>query len=229
MTKLYKRYNLLIQLIILIVSYFFIINQVFWKQDLPALVKALETDLSSPDFLRTLVFVVLLMAVNWMLEAMKWQKLISKIEKVSLLQSVVAVLTGVTISSFTPNRVGEYFGRAFILKKASHIEGILITILGSMSQLLITFLTGSLAFLIFLPVFMPGAEFVRGYLYYSFMAVVVFFDLLLPGFLKRRSFPTAKMLPECCWNGCIPVHGVTPLKISWLCSCIHPAAALPRC
>jgi uncharacterized membrane protein YbhN (UPF0104 family) len=124
--------------------------------------KALEADLSSPDFLRTLVFVVLLMVVNWMLEALKWQKLISKIEKVSLLQSVVAVLTGVTISSFTPNRVGEYFGRAFILKKASHIEGILITILGSMSQLLITILTGSLAFLLFLPVFMPGAEFIRG-------------------------------------------------------------------
>ncbi|MEI8004756.1 MAG: lysylphosphatidylglycerol synthase domain-containing protein [Bacteroidota bacterium] len=188
MTKLYKRYNLLIQLIILIVSYFFIINQVFWKQDLPALMKALEADLSSPDFLRTLVFVVLLMVVNWMLEALKWQKLISKIEKVSLLQSVVAVLTGVTISSFTPNRVGEYFGRAFILKKASHIEGILITILGSMSQLLITILTGSLAFLLFLPVFMPGAEFIRGYLYYSFMAVVVFIDVLLLGLFFNLSF-----------------------------------------
>jgi len=150
--------------------------------------KALEADLSSPDFLRTLVFVVLLMVVNWMLEALKWQKLISKIEKVSLLQSVVAVLTGVTISSFTPNRVGEYFGRAFILKKASHIEGILITILGSMSQLLITILTGSLAFLLFLPVFMPGAEFIRGYLYYSFMAVVVFIDVLLLGLFFNLSF-----------------------------------------
>jgi hypothetical protein len=188
MTKLYKRYNLLIQLVILVVSYFFIINQVFWKQDLPALIKALEKDLNSPDFIGTLLFVLLLMFVNWLLEAMKWRKLISKIEHISLAQSVIAVLTGVTISSFTPNRVGEYFGRAFILKKASHIEGILITILGSMSQLLITILTGSLALLVFLPIFMPGTEFTMGYLYYSFIAVVILFDSLLLGLFFNLSF-----------------------------------------
>jgi len=188
MTKLYKRYNLLIQLVILIVSYFFIINQVFWKQDLPALIKALEKDLNSSDFIGTLLFVLLLMLVNWFLEAMKWRKLISKIEQISLAQSVIAVLTGVTISSFTPNRVGEYFGRAFILKRASHIEGILITILGSMSQLLVTILTGSLALLVFLPVFMPGTEFIRGYLYYSFIAVVILFDSLLLGLFFNLSF-----------------------------------------
>ena len=167
MTKLYKRYNLLIQLVILVISYFFIINQVFWKQDLPALAKTLESELASSRFVAVLSLVLVLMVLNWLLEAVKWKYLIWKIEKVSLLQSLIAVLTGVTISSFTPNRIGEYFGRAFILKKASHVEGILITVLGSMSQLLITILTGSFAMLVFLPLFMPSAEFIRGYLYYA--------------------------------------------------------------
>jgi len=188
MTKLYKRYNLLIQLVILVVSYFFIINQVFWKQDLPALIKTLKDDLDSPRFLWVLSLVLLLMFLNWLLEALKWKNLISKIEKVGLLQSIIAVLTGVTISSFTPNRIGEYFGRAFILKKASHVEGILITVLGSMSQLLITILTGSLALLIFLPVFMPGSVFITGYLYYTFIAIVLLLDALLLGLFFNVSF-----------------------------------------
>jgi len=181
MTKVYKRYNLLIQLVILVVSYFFIINQVFWKQDLPALLNSLEDELASPGFLATLAFILLLMAVNWTLEAMKWQLLISKIEKVSLGRALVAVLTGVTISSFTPNRVGEFFGRVFILKRASHVEGILITVLGSMSQLLVTAITGSLALLVFLPLFLGESAIFNGYLYIGLVALVLFLDTLLLG------------------------------------------------
>ncbi|MCX6284202.1 MAG: lysylphosphatidylglycerol synthase domain-containing protein [Bacteroidetes bacterium] len=188
MTKLYKRYNLLIQLVILVVTYIFIINQVFWKQDLPALLKALEDDLVSSKFLWMLALIMLLMVLNWMIEAWKWKNLIRKVEQVSLQQSVLAVLTGVTISSFTPNRVGEFFGRAFILKKASHVEGILITVIGSMSQLLVTILTGSVALLVFLPVFMPAAEFIQGYLYYAFVFLVLLLDIILLGLFFNVSF-----------------------------------------
>jgi len=179
MAKLYKRYNLLIQLVILVVSYVFIINQVFWKHDLPALLRTLGDELGSARFLKVLFVVLIFMVLNWLLEALKWKKLIAKVEKVSLGQSVIAILTGITISSFTPNRVGEFFGRAFILEKASHIEGILITVIGSMSQLLVTILTGTLAWLVFLPVFMPGAGFISGYLYYAMIAVVLLLDGLL--------------------------------------------------
>ena len=188
MTKLYKRYNLLIQLVILVVSYVFIINQVFWKQDLPALLKPLAENFSSSKFLWMLALILVLMILNWMLEALKWKKLINKVEPLSLRQSIMAVLTGVTISSFTPNRIGEYFGRAFILKKASHIEGILITILGSMSQLLVTILAGSLSLLFFLYLFMPDTEFMSGYLYFGFVFSVLFLDILLVGLFFNVSF-----------------------------------------
>ena len=188
MAKVNKRYNLLIQLVILVVSYFFIINQVFWKQDLPALLRTIQQDLSSPKFLPVLSLILVLMILNWMLEALKWKNLISKVEKVSLRRSLIAVLTGVTISSFTPNRVGEYFGRAFILKKASHVEGILITILGSMSQLMITVITGSIALIVFIPAFMPDAGYFKGYLFYAFIVVVLMLDILLLALFLNVSF-----------------------------------------
>jgi uncharacterized membrane protein YbhN (UPF0104 family) len=91
------------------------------------------------------------MILNWGIEALKWSLLIRKIEKIAWIRSFKAVLTGVAVSSFTPNRVGDYFGRVFILEKAARIEGIFVTIVGSMSQLLVTFLAGtSCIFLLFL-------------------------------------------------------------------------------
>ena len=205
MAKVYKRYNLLIQLVILVVSYVFIINQVFWKHDLPAMIKFLGDDLSSPRFLGMLAVLFALMILNWFLEAVKWRRLISKVEAVSLWQSIVAVLTGVTISTFTPNRVGEFFGRAFILKKASHVEGILITVLGSMSQLLVTVITGSLSFLVVLTLLMPGGGFSGTWLFYSFAVVVIVFDSMLLGLFFNLPF-LASIKEKILINGLSRIH-----------------------
>ena len=38
-----------------------------------------------------------------------------------LQKSLMAVFSGITISIFTPNRIGEYFGRVFILKKKEKV------------------------------------------------------------------------------------------------------------
>ena len=188
MTNVHKRYNLLIQLAILVISYFFIIKQVFWKQDLPALIRTLGDDITSVKFVLLMVLVLALMALNWALETVKWKMLISKVETVGFTRALEAVLTGVTISTFTPNRIGEYFGRAFILKRASRIEGILITVIGSMSQLLITILTGSISLLLFFPLFLPHAEYFNGYLYIALIALIVGLDLLLLSLFFNVSF-----------------------------------------
>ena len=191
MTKVYKTYNRLIQIVILIVAYFFIIKQVFWKLDLPSLIRALEDDIVSPKFMVSIVLVMLMMMLNWMLETLKWRMLISKIEKVSLMRAIEAVLTGVTISSFTPNRIGEYFGRVFILKRASRAEGILITVLGSMSQLLITVMTGSVALMLFFPFLLPHSQYIREYLYAAFIALILCLDFLLLSLFFNLSFLSA--------------------------------------
>ena len=123
--------------------------------------------------------VLFLMIVNWSVESCKWRYMINKIEKISFIKSLEAVFTGISVSIFTPNRVGEYFGRVFILEKASHIEGILITILGSMSQLLITILTGTIAFLVFIPEYFSHIEVFSGYLYYGMVFIITVLDILL--------------------------------------------------
>jgi len=150
-TKVRKTYNFLISLMIILATYGFIYYQLFHKRDLESVYNTFLESFRHGWFINMIAFVLILMFINWGLEALKWSLLIRKIESVGWLRSYLAVLTGVAVSSLTPNRVGDYFGRVFILEKANRIEGVLITILGSMSQLLITFLAGTTCtFLLFL-------------------------------------------------------------------------------
>lgn len=99
----------------------------------------------------SLSLVFLLMPLNWGLESIKWQFLIRKVEKIRVTTAFKAVLTGTAISFFTPNRIGDFFGRVFILKKGDRIDGIFATIIGNLGQLFITLILGSTALLFFLP------------------------------------------------------------------------------
>lgn len=187
-TKIGKIYNKLLQVAILLITYWFIYEQVFYRKNLPGIVNALREDFSSRDFTWMMILVILLMFINWGVEAIKWRYLMSKIERIGFWKSYQAVLTGITVSSFTPNRIGEYFGRVFILQTGSRVEGILVTVLGSMSQLLITILTGSAALLAFIPLFLTRYWNFNGYLYYAIVALVVGFNILIMGFYLNVSF-----------------------------------------
>lgn len=188
LSKLQKIVNLLIQLVIFLATCLFIYHQVFQKNQLAGLLEMFENDVLNSKFQAGLLLVLAMMVVNWGLEAYKWKYLIGKIEHVSFFKAYQAVLTGISVSSFIPNRVGEFFGRVFILKTASRIESILITVVGSMSQLLITVLAGSVALLVFIPQYLPGAGFSSGYLYYGVFMLVVTLDAILLGLFFKLSF-----------------------------------------
>jgi uncharacterized membrane protein YbhN (UPF0104 family) len=187
-TKVRKTYNLVIQLTILLLTYFFIYREVFEKTDMQRVFHAVRENWSSSEFANMMFLILFLMFVNWGIESGKWKYMIGKIEKVGFFKSFYAVLAGVAVSSFTPNRIGEYFGRVFVLDRASRFEGTLITILGSMSQLIVTLLTGSAGLLIFIP-FWPGPHsFINGYLFYILVAIVILFNMMVVGLFLNISF-----------------------------------------
>lgn len=92
--------------------------------------------------------VILLMFVNWSLEAVKWKLLVQHIQPVSFIKSFRAVLSGVSFSVTTPNRVGEYLGRVLYMNEGNRLRVISLTILGSISQLIITLFFGFTGLLI---------------------------------------------------------------------------------
>lgn len=88
--------------------------------------------------------VVLLVFFNWGFEARKWQFLTAPIEKINFFRAFRSVLSGVTLSLNTPNRIGEYGGRILYLKDGNKLKGISLSIAGSISQLIITLFMGCL-------------------------------------------------------------------------------------
>ncbi len=151
MAKLNKTYNILIRFAILVFTFYFLYEQLFYKHDLSSFFKSIEVVTRSKNFGILSVIVLLLLPVNLLLESFKWQYLMQKLEHVTMTGAFKAILAGISVSVFLPNRVGDYLGRVFILKKADRWQATLATILGSMAQLLTTILFGLTAVTFFLP------------------------------------------------------------------------------
>ncbi|MFB6457510.1 lysylphosphatidylglycerol synthase domain-containing protein [Chitinophaga sp. Hz27] len=89
-----------------------------------------------------IVLVLVLMLFNWGFEARKWQVLVKPLERVSFIRAFSAILSGVSVSINTPNRIGEYGGRVLYLQDENKLKAIAATIVGSFSQLIVTVIFG---------------------------------------------------------------------------------------
>ncbi|MGC4037680.1 MAG: lysylphosphatidylglycerol synthase domain-containing protein [Chitinophagaceae bacterium] len=98
-----------------------------------------------------LVIVVALMFVNWGIEAAKWKTAVSDVQKISFARSFMAILSGVSFSVSTPNRVGEYLGRVLYMDDGNRLRTISLTITCSLSQLIVTLTMGFIGLLFLLP------------------------------------------------------------------------------
>jgi hypothetical protein len=89
------------------------------------------------------------------------------------------VLGGLAVSVFTPNRVGEFLGRVFILKNTDPLKGIILTIVGSFSQLIVTIVFGTVAYVVFAPLYLSALINDSSWLVNGFSVTLVTLSLLL--------------------------------------------------
>ena len=94
------------------------------------------------------ISVFILMFVNWSLEALKWKISVQNVQPVSFFRSLKAIFSGVSFSVTTPNRTGEYLGRVLYMDEGNRLRVISLTILGSISQLIVTIFFGLLGLMI---------------------------------------------------------------------------------
>ena len=97
------------------------------------------------------ILVFILMFVNWSLEALKWKISVQNVQPVSFFRSLKAIFSGLSFSVTTPNRTGEYLGRVLYMDDGNRLRVISLTILGSISQLLVTMFFGLLGLLVLQP------------------------------------------------------------------------------
>ncbi|MFV0607431.1 MAG: lysylphosphatidylglycerol synthase domain-containing protein [Niabella sp.] len=123
-----------------------IYTQIKNQPDLPESWQHIKEAFSSSEILYLLA-ALLLVPANWGLEAYKWMLAVRKIQPITYAKAFKAVLSGVSFSVSTPNRVGEYFGRVLYVNEGNRIKTISLTIVGSISQLITTVFMGLLALL----------------------------------------------------------------------------------
>ncbi len=87
------------------------------------------------------------MFVNWGIESKKWQILINHIQRFSFIRAVKSVLSGCSVTMLTPNRIGEYGGRILYVEEKNRIKAISLSLVGSISQLLVTMVMGCIGLL----------------------------------------------------------------------------------
>lgn len=120
-----------------------IFNQVKHQPDLETSWKRIRQSLHSSE-IWDLVVVLFLMIINWSIEAVKWKISVHHIQPISFFKSFRAILSGVSFSVSTPNRIGEYLGRMLYMEEGNRLRIVALTIVSSMSQLIITLLAGAI-------------------------------------------------------------------------------------
>jgi uncharacterized membrane protein YbhN (UPF0104 family) len=137
------------KIFILLLSIWMLYKELFLREKFTLFIQSLtgETSWISPFWFFTGALLVLL---NWGLETRKWQVLVRSYERIGYFKAFGAVLTGIFVSFFTPNRVGEFAGRIIYLDYSKKWEAALSTVVGSFSQLLCTLVFGILAFFFYI-------------------------------------------------------------------------------
>lgn len=92
----------------------------------------------------TLLFVILLMPINWLLEGVKWRLLAKPVKKLSLQQAMRGVLAGLSIAFITPHGIGDYLGRVMSIEKQERSRLIGAVFLGRIMQMMATLFFGAL-------------------------------------------------------------------------------------
>lgn len=142
-TKLYKIFGLSLKILIIILSFGSIYYQVFHRESLNEIIQYVDQVIYSQEVIVGFVIVFLLMLINWSIETFKWQYLLRKTESICFFTAFMGVLYGITVSIFMPNRTGEFAGRIMVLKKTSRWKGVFLTIVGSISQFMVTLIIGT--------------------------------------------------------------------------------------
>ncbi|NEQ49159.1 MAG: flippase-like domain-containing protein [Leptolyngbya sp. SIO3F4] len=108
-----------------------------------------STSLAQPSAWIPLLLTILLVPVNWGIEAYKWQNLMLGLERLSPFRAFKAIWAGVNVSVFTPNRTGEFAGRLLFVHPRNRWKSILPSVLCSFAQLVVTVTLGCVALLFY--------------------------------------------------------------------------------
>ncbi len=144
--------NKSIGLILFVVCLVAIYNKVAHNENLNQYSADIKIQFEKVTFFEWSVLLFLFL-LNYLMEAIKWQKLLASWSPISIFKSYKSVLIGQAFAFFTPARSGDYVGRILLLPPGSKIKGVAQLAWSSYAQLIITISIGSITLFFNLPFF----------------------------------------------------------------------------
>jgi len=160
--------------------------QVLGKENLKALWQEFQKQVREGEII-WLILTIVFLPINWLLETQKWRVLLSPVVKLPLWRSFKGIMAGVTVSIFTPNRVGEYGGRVLLVDPKHNWHAVVATLVGSLSQLAALLTCGLIGLLYFAWRFLQVEPMV--------LQVVLLFGVSLLGLLFFSFFNIDLVIP----------------------------------
>jgi uncharacterized membrane protein YbhN (UPF0104 family) len=150
LTANYKSYlNWLIKIAVIILSVVFIWRKLNHNKNLahfPQLIQGLNT----AYMVWAIIMITLLMLLNWLAEAYKWQLQLADIAPISLWSSIQAIFCGITVGIITPNRIGDYGTRVLFLRPRARVYGLIAVGIGGLAQFIVINMIAAIAVCTFL-------------------------------------------------------------------------------
>jgi hypothetical protein len=168
----------------------YVIYQFYFDNDLADIYQKFRSDMRSA-WIGYLIVAVVLMPINWFLESLKWQSLLRPLTNHNHNGLFQAVLSGITVSILTPNRIGEYLGRAAVTPSRHNWEVTISTMVGSFCQLIVLLAFGFLGLIMFLSRqvqldFYPRLLLLSSALLLVFLGLYLFYNIdRIPPLIRR--------------------------------------------
>ncbi|GAA3635572.1 lysylphosphatidylglycerol synthase domain-containing protein [Flavivirga jejuensis] len=134
---------------------------------------------------KNILFLFFLTFLNWLLEIIKWQTLVSPLRKISFKNALEQSLGALTASLFTPNRIGEYGAKAIYYASNYRKHIVLINLLGNISQMFVTTLFGVIGFSFFIATYQVNINY---YKFAQFLLIGLLIIVLIAFGIRKTKF-----------------------------------------
>jgi hypothetical protein len=133
---------LLIKLLIVGGAFYFIYNQLANndKLDWAKFIMLFQKNQSVAG----ISFILFLSVLNRYFEILKWQNLVSYLQKISLPEATKQVLGALTAGLFTPNGVGEYAGKVLFFEKSKAKKIVFLNLICNGIQMILSVVFGTI-------------------------------------------------------------------------------------
>lgn len=136
--------------------------------------------------IKNVFFLAFLSFFNWFFEIKKWQILVNSYQNINLATASKQSLASLTVSLFTPNRLGEYVAKAMYFNKNERKKIVGLNAIGNGYQLFTTLLFGAFGVTFFL-----FQQNIVIHFYKILLLIFFFFTLISGGYFFYKSKKTA--------------------------------------